>query len=255
LAVVSRELHGTHREPKLTFKCWICSVPGALRAPSADLIQKFFSMKPLYRDEAPKAPTLRGESLEELPPRDAEEHPIPKGYSDSSFEAIYEKWFDEVTKWIRAMGGPQADREDLVQDVFVVVHRRLHSFDGDNLAGWLYQISRHKVRDFRRLQWAKRVVFGGAIDAGASPNDGVSPLVLLETQEKRNLLMRLLDELNESERAAIVLFELEGYSGKQIAELQAVPLNTVWAHIHQARKKLSQRLAKIEQGGKRKAAQ
>ncbi len=211
-------------------------------------------MKPLYRDEGPKAPSMPGESREELPLRDVEELGIPRDLPERSFEAVYERWFDEVTKWICAMGGPQADREDLVQDVFVVVHRRLHTFDGDNLAGWLYQITRRKVRDFRRLQWVKRVVFGRAIDSGASPNDGVSPLVSLETQEKRNLLMRLLDELSEAERGAIVLFELEGYSGKQIAELQEVPLNTVWARIYQARSKLSQGLTRIEQGGKREAA-
>ncbi len=202
-------------------------------------------MKPLYRDEAPKAPPIPEASLEEVSSQGAKEH---------SFDAIYEKWFDEVTKWIRAMGGPQADREDLVQDIFVVVYRRLHSFDGENLAGWLYQITRRKLRDFRRLQWTKRVVFGETIDAGKLPSDAVSPLVSVETLEKRKLLMRLLDELGESERAAIVLFELEGYSGKQIAELQAVPLNTVWARIHQARSKLSQRLAEIERGSRREAA-
>jgi RNA polymerase sigma-70 factor, ECF subfamily len=47
------------------------------------------------------------------------------------------------------MGAPEAEREDLVHDVFIVVHRRLHDFDGENLAGWLYQIARHRVRDFR----------------------------------------------------------------------------------------------------------
>jgi RNA polymerase sigma-70 factor (ECF subfamily) len=210
-------------------------------------------MKPLYQDEAPKAPSIQGERLEELPPRNGEEHHNLPGYSDFSFEAVYENWFDEVTKWIRAMGGPQADREDLVQDVFVVVHRRLHTFDGGNLAGWLYQIARRKLRDFRRLQWARRVVFSGTNDAGELADDEVSPLGSLETMEKRKLLTRLLDELSESERTAIVLFEIEGYSGRQIAELQAVPLNTVWTHIHQARGKLSQRLAKIERGKKRKA--
>ena len=206
-------------------------------------------MKPLYRDEAPKAPPIPEASLEEVPSQGAKEH---------SFDAIYEKWFDEVTKWIRAMGGPQADREDLVQGNFVVVYRRLHSFDGENLAGWLYQITRRgKLRDFRRLQNGPEcVVFGETIDAGKLPSDAVKPHSFgSRLWRNRKLLMRLLDETRvQSERAAIVLFELEGYSGKQIAELQAVPLNTVWARIHQARSKLSQRLAEIERGSRREAA-
>jgi len=48
------------------------------------------------------------------------------------FRVIYERWFEEVSRWIRAMGGPEAEREDLVQDVFLVVHRRLPDFDGEN---------------------------------------------------------------------------------------------------------------------------
>src|SRR3954452_17349228 len=77
------------------------------------------------------------------------------------FAAIYQRWFGEVSRWIRAMGGPDAEREDLLQDVFLIVHRRLPYFDGDNIAGWLYQITRHRVRDFRRLLWVRHLFFGG----------------------------------------------------------------------------------------------
>ncbi len=73
-----------------------------------------------------------------------------------------------------------------------------------------------------------------------------SPVEDLETKEKRDLLAVLLEKLNESERTALVLFEVEGYTGQQIATLQGVPLNTVWARIYKARKKLQQDLARIE---------
>src|SRR4051812_7020864 len=76
------------------------------------------------------------------------------------FREVYEHWFGPVSRWVRAMGGPQAESEDLVQDIFVVVHRRLPDFDGNNLAGWLYQIARRRVRDFRRLAWVKHTLFG-----------------------------------------------------------------------------------------------
>lgn len=162
------------------------------------------------------------------------------------FDEIYATWYDEVSRWIRAMGGPDAEREDLVQDVFVIVHRRLGDFDGRNLPGWLYQIARRRVRDFRRLLWVKNLV------ARRSPlPEGLTlvspgPEEDLETKEKRELLERLLRKLNESERAALVLFEVEGYTGQQIAAVQEVPLNTVWARIHKARKKLQARLERFE---------
>jgi len=169
------------------------------------------------------------------------------------FRAIYEQWFDEVARWIRAMGGPQADREDLVQDVFLVVHRRLPDFDGQNLPGWLYQIARHRVRDFRRLTWVRRVLFGKVPLSENLPVSGASPSDGAETNEKRELLERLLTKLNEHERAALVLFEIDGYSGEEIAEIQGVPLNTAWGRIHNARKKLKAQLAR-HTGQERKAA-
>jgi RNA polymerase sigma-70 factor (ECF subfamily) len=176
----------------------------------------------------------------ETAPKSAEAQP------SLDFHAIYERWFDEVSQWIRAMGGPEADREDLVQDVFLVVHRRLPDFDGDNLAGWLYQIARHRVRDFRRLLWVKHLLLGSVPLPDNLAKEGASPAETLETDEKRRMLERLLGKLNESERAALVLFEIDGYNGEEIAEIQGVPLNTVWARIHKARKKLKAWLAKAE---------
>jgi RNA polymerase sigma-70 factor (ECF subfamily) len=162
------------------------------------------------------------------------------------FSAIYDRWFDEVLRWIRAMGGPDADSEDLVQDVFVVVHRRLHAFDGQNLAGWLYQITRHRVRDFHRLLWVRQMLFLSVPLSEKLTTSVASPADTVETRQKRDTLEHLLRSLNESERAALMLFEVDGYSGEEIAQIQGVPLNTVWARIHKARKKLRAALSKFE---------
>ena len=58
-----------------------------------------------------------------------------------SFEEIYAKWFHEVSRWVRAFGGLDADLDDLTQEVFLVVRRKLSAFDGRNLSGWLYRIA------------------------------------------------------------------------------------------------------------------
>ena len=126
-------------------------------------------------------------------------------------------------------------------------------FDGQNVAGWLYQIARHRVRDFRRLLWVKHLLFGSVPLSESLSKGGASPADSLETNEKRALLERLLRKLNESERAALVLFEIDGYSGEEIAEIQGVPVNTVWARIHKARKKLKASLVKHESRGQKRA--
>jgi RNA polymerase sigma-70 factor (ECF subfamily) len=184
----------------------------------------------------------------------SEEKPVVEVAASLDLSTIYDRWFDEVLRWIHALGGPKADCEDLVQDVFVIVHRRLHAFDGQNLGGWLHQITRHRVRDFRRLVWVRQMLFLSVPLSEKLTMSGASPADTIETQEKRDTLERLLDKLNESERAALVMFEVDGYSGEEIAELQGVPLNTVWARVHRGRKKLRAALSKLESQGQRGAS-
>jgi len=169
-------------------------------------------------------------------PRDPADHA-------AVFEELYETWVEHVARWIRALGGPQADQEDLIQDVFLVAYRRLPDFDGRNPAGWLYRIARRRVRDFRRLRWFKHLVLGNSASPAVAVPTAASPAETLEQKRTGELLERLLDDLSPEQRAAFVLFEIEGYAGQEIAALQGVPLNTVWARIHTARKKLKRRLA------------
>ena len=167
--------------------------------------------------------------------------------SDLSFEGLYEQRFEDVSRWVRALGAAEADRDDLVQEIFLVVHRRLADFDGQNVSGWLYQIARRKVRDHRRLLWVKHL-FGKTsqplVDAMLTTKQNA--LDELETKQKRVLLGQLLEKLNEDQRAAFVLFEIEGSSGEEIAALTGVPVNTVWARIHKARKKLQDQAERFE---------
>jgi len=173
--------------------------------------------------------------------------PEDEAAPDLSFEGLYERWFADVSRWVRALGAAEADRDDLVQEIFLVVHRRLSDFDGQNVAGWLYQIARRKVRDHRRLLWVKHL-FGNTtqplVDAMLTTKQ--SALDELETKQKRELLGQLLEKLNEDQRAAFVLFEIEGNSGEEIAALTGVPINTVWARIHKARKKLQEQAERFE---------
>jgi RNA polymerase sigma-70 factor (ECF subfamily) len=158
------------------------------------------------------------------------------------FEHIYRRYFNDVRRWIRALRGPEADLEDLTQDVFVIAHRRYPEFDGENIAGWLYQITRRRVRDFRELRWFR--VFLGRIevdDSVASQVEG--PEARLRTKEA---LWRLLARLPETQRVAFVLFEIEGYSGEEIAQFHGVSVNTVWARIHKARTKLANDVKRLE---------
>jgi RNA polymerase sigma-70 factor (ECF subfamily) len=165
---------------------------------------------------------------------------------------VYDEWFERVCGWLRALGAAQADHEDLAQEVFVVVRRRLPDFDGVNLGAWLFQIARRQVLRHKRLAWVKRALVGSSHDAlPALPHPGPSPLAALEARDKQRLVEELLSGLSEKRRVVFVLFEIEGSSGEEIAELLGVPVNTVWTRLHHARQDFFARLAAYRraQGG------
>ncbi|MDF3064968.1 MAG: polymerase sigma factor RpoE [Polyangiaceae bacterium] len=154
------------------------------------------------------------------------------------FERVYDDHFENVGRWIRAFGGRSSDVADITQEVFIVAFRRLPEFDGQNFRGWLFQITRGKMRDYRRLKWVKHFFTERTKDTFESAAMGADQLALLENKEKQALLDRILRRLPTDHRVAFVLFELEGLTGAEIAEAQRVPINTVWARIHRARRKL-----------------
>lgn len=164
-----------------------------------------------------------------------EEEPVA---GELTFERIYDEYFATVERWIRAFGGRSSDIPDLAQEVFVVAVRRLPEFDGQNVGGWLYQITRRKMRDYRRLAWVKHYFTERSAGTYEAPAVRADQLAQLESREKQELLERLLNRLPAEQRATFVLFELDGLTGLEIAEAQQVPINTVWARIHRARQKL-----------------
>ena len=152
-----------------------------------------------------------------------------------------------MSRWIRALGGLEADRDDIVQEVFLVVRRRLKDFDGANLAGWLYRITSRQVRDFRRRSWVKHIFNRRrAHEPDDLPHAGVGPAAALERKEEQRVLQTLLMKMAEARRTAFVLFEIEGLSGDEIARIQDIPLNTVWTRLHHARREFFALAAKYQ---------
>lgn len=150
---------------------------------------------------------------------------------------IYERWFGEVVKWMYALGVPDSDAEDLTQEVFLVVRRQLHSFRGGNLAGWLYRITQLTVKDHRRRAWFKNLFRRRRdFDPADMPHGAPSPERRYEQEEIRRQFQKVVSRMGSNLRVTFVLFEIEGHSGEEIAQIQDIPLGTVWRRLHHARK-------------------
>ena len=154
------------------------------------------------------------------------------------FVSVYDACYADVARWARALGAHQADLPDLVQEVFVVVHRRLPDFDGDNLVAWLYRITAHQVRDYRRSMWIKHILRRSVEVTAEVASVNPTQLMVLETREKQRRLEALLSRLSTTISATFVLFEIEGYTAEEISAIQGISINSVRARIQRGRKKL-----------------
>lgn len=158
----------------------------------------------------------------------------------ADFSVVYDRFFQEVVRWCRAMGVPATDVEDIAQEVFVVVARRLSEFQGENLAGWIYRITSLTVRRMRRRPWYKYLF---ARRAAEVPDTfawvGAGPVESLELRQAQAILADLLARMSEKRRTAFILFEIEGYTGDEIATLENIPVATVWTRLFHARKEFT----------------
>jgi len=169
-------------------------------------------------------------------------------------EEIYREHGAAVAKWVGWLVGREVEIEDIVHEVFLVVHKRLHTFRGDaSVTTWLYGITIRVVSDRRRARrWRRWFGLRGGRDAPAGDvmenlqATDRSPLELLEQEEARRLTYRILDDLSEAHRAVLILFELQGLTGQEIAEVTGTSVANVWLRLHRARKQFSRRFLALE---------
>lgn len=172
---------------------------------------------------------------------------IPVAAAD--FDTVYRAHVDRVARWAARLGGPAVDVDDVVQDVFMVVHRQLGGFRGEaSVATWLYRITANVVRDRRRRDRWRRFFSGLGTDVAARlPSPGATPIETVEQRETIRRVYRVLDGMNERYRTLIVLFEIERLSGEEIAGLTGIRPGTLWVVLHRARAQFEKRLARLMQ--------
>lgn len=164
--------------------------------------------------------------------------PEPRTWAD--FDAIYREHFRFVWRTVKRLGLEGAAIDDVVQEVFLVVHRRLDTFEERSSAKtWLYGIVRRVVADHRRTLRRKPGLSSDASREGeleAMPGVEQGPEASAEMAERVRLLHRLLAELDDDKREVFVLSELEGLTMAEIAEALDANPNTIASRLRAARR-------------------
>lgn len=147
------------------------------------------------------------------------------------FQRLFEAEYVYVCRSLRRLGVGDADATDVAQELFLLVHRELPRYDRQRpLRPWLYAFVVRLAANHRKLRRHAHERGGddGLASATTEADDGA-------VATTRDLVLRALGALDDDKRTVLVLFDLEGFDGKEIAMMVGVPPNTVYSRLRLAR--------------------
>ncbi len=173
----------------------------------------------------------------------------------ASFVSIYREYFNFVWSSARRLGVTQAAIDDIVQEVFLVIHSRLHTLEKpEALRSWIYGVVRRTVSEHHR-SGRVRAASGTTLSVQLDLRSPPTPHDLTEQNDQVRLLWSLLDELDETKREVFMMVELDELTVPEVAEILQIPLNTAYSRLRTARQAfeeaLTRRRSSEERGGGR----
>jgi RNA polymerase sigma-70 factor (ECF subfamily) len=151
-----------------------------------------------------------------------------------------------VCRSLRYLGVREADLDDLLQEVFLVVSKRLNDYEErGRTRAWLYSICTRVVSTHRRKQRRDR-----EHDAIVELSTAAPQLEHVEDRQALELGWKLLQQLPEQQREVFMLYEIEDMPMSEIAKALSCPLQTVYSRLYKARERILEQVQRLAAEGK-----
>lgn len=163
--------------------------------------------------------------------------------------SLFEAHAPWVGRTLRCLGVGERELQDAIQEVFLVVHRRLGEFEGrSSHKTWIYAIALRVALAHRRSGARRREHTldpeRDQLPTSTTPHDEVERLRAV------TLALEILDGLDEPKRAVFVLFEVEQVPMAEIATILGCPLQTGYTRLYAARAEVKRALARMRARGR-----
>lgn len=163
----------------------------------------------------------------------------------ADFDAIYRSHFAFVWRCVRRLGIAEPSAEDVAQEVFVIVHRRLDRLDpGASVRAWLFGIVRGVVANARRSAARQRVHAAERAADAPDPSSARQPHAQVERAEAVRILYEILGDMDDDKREVFILAELEQMATPEIADALGINLNTTYSRVRAARRQFKEAVAR-----------
>ena len=181
-------------------------------------------------------------------PSHADPGPEISTFPVPTLQTIYREYFDFVWSSARHLGATGDAIDDVVQDVFIVIHYKLATLQRpEALRSWIYGIVRRTVSDYRRSR-RTRDAAGARLGAElkSSRPSQPSPLDMAERSAELELLESVLADLGETKREVFVMVEVLEMMVPVVVQVLEMPLNTAYSRLRLARQSFEEALARHE---------
>ena len=176
---------------------------------------------------------------------DVSDHVLP-----TDLAGVYDAHADFVWRSLRRLGVPEADAPDALQEVFVVVFRKLATFEGRSaMTTWLFGICLRVAADRRRKASVRYERADGDETAEQKGDGRPNAEETTSRTESLRVLEAALDKLEPDQRAVFVLFELEELTAAVIATMLGIPQGTVMSRLRLARAAFRREVARFQARG------
>jgi RNA polymerase sigma-70 factor, ECF subfamily len=158
-----------------------------------------------------------------------------------SFGEIYRSFSGYVFSVAYRVTGNHRDAEEVTQDVFIRMYRKLGTFAFKSaFSTWIYRIAMNTAINLYRKRSKERgrnCLFKDDLDYTKSA-DEKDVAEGLEREDNEKLVRSMLESLPEKQRACVVLREIEGLKYEEVAAVLGININTVRSRLSRAREKL-----------------
>lgn len=168
---------------------------------------------------------------------------VPSGRPANGKELV-ENHYEFIWRLLRRMGLGPADADDATQQVFMVtLLPEPKLIQPGSERSFLYGVAINVCREFRRKHVAGSRHDPSSLEAQVAPD---SPLRDVENRQAWQQLQQVLAAMSEDVRTTFVLFELEGLTVPEIAELVSVPIGTVASRLRRGREVFHERATALQ---------
>jgi RNA polymerase sigma-70 factor, ECF subfamily len=181
---------------------------------------------------------MQGTSTLRMTPEPGEER-RPSGAISADFQRIFLQEFEYVCRALRRLGVHERDLKDVTQELFLVVHSRLHLYDPSRpIKSWLFAFAVRFASNYRQLARHQETE-----DDTSAEHSHEAAL------EAKDLVLRSLAALPFDRRTAIVMHDFEGFDAPEIALQLGIPVNTVYSRIRLGREDFRNAIVRLQKGG------